>query len=484
MALILKLEQINLYDLAFNNASIGMALISRTGGFIKVNDFLCDMLGYEMDEVLAFDFQTITHPEDLDMNMKYVASILGGEIDAYHMEKRYIHKLGHSVWAMLIVSVIRDAYGKPLFFFSQIHDITAAKQAEWIQLQTEAMLKEKEESFYRLLEELPDGVFIFQNDSFQYLNNAGVQIIGANSMEQALNLTLQGVISTEYQMQMQASRQELWKSGKVGPEEYGFPCLNGETKYVDITLMLTTYNGEQAVLGVFRDITERKTSIERAIRSDKMSMIGQLAAGIAHEIRNPLTSINGFIRLMRNSKAEKDQYYEIIESELKRIEFIANELLILAKPNVVQFQRICLRDLLEQVTALMCVQATMVDVEIVNEWMADGMWIYGEPNQIKQVFINLIKNGIEAMANGGQIRLTAGRDDHFVSILIQDQGCGIPPDKIALLGQPFYTTKDSGTGLGLMITYNLVHHHGGIITVESSESTGTTFCVKLPLHEG
>ncbi|CAH1192851.1 Adaptive-response sensory-kinase SasA [Paenibacillus allorhizoplanae] len=478
----MKLAPIELYDIAFNNASIGMAIVSTEGRFLEVNKFLCEMFGYELNELLSLDFQTITHPDDIGMNMDYITRILSGEMDAYHMNKRYIHKKGHVVWALLIVSLIRDSNGTPLFFFSQIHDITAVKEAEVIQQQTELVLKEKEERFFLLLEELPDGIFIVQNGSFQYLNKAAMDIIGVSDAEEAIYLDFMIMIVPAYHKRIQEQMQRLWLDERQDPLEFEIVCIDGENKHVEATIMQTVYKGGKAILGVFRDITDRKKSMERAIHADKLSMIGQLAAGVAHEIRNPLTSINGFIKLLKDSQA-KEYYYEIIESELKRIEFITNELLILAKPNAIRFQKTCLRHLLEQVIELMSVQALMSDVEIVCEWMADEIFISCEPVKIKQVFINLLKNGIEAMPDGGVINLIALKENESALIQVQDQGCGIPPDQLAKIGQPFFTTKDSGTGLGIMITYNIIHHHGGTISIESCESAGTTFSVRFPLKE-
>ena len=476
----MHLKQIDLFDFAFNNASIGMAIVSLEGCFIQVNRALCDMVGYNERELLSINFQSITHQDDLEENLEYVNQLLNQKIEAYHMEKRYIHKLGQTVWCMVIASVVYNEKGEPIFFFSQFHDITAKKLTEIAQKQTEDVLREKEESFRNLLEELPLAVLITRSGVCQYVNRAALNLIGAESAEDVLGTSTNDIVDPSNHDKLEERRRKYRQGEKIGNAKYKITCYNGELKYVEGISIPATYCGERAVIGVFQDVTERKKEEERVLHSEKLSIVGQLAAGIAHEIRNPLTSINGFIKLMRTLKGEKEQYYDIVESELKSIEIICNELLILAKPNVMTIRKTDIVLLLEQIIALMSVQATMKNSTIIASYLQETIWLYCEPNQIKQVFINLIKNAIEAMPEGGHIYIDVLLRGESVCITIQDEGCGIPPDKLEMLGQ-FYTTKDTGTGLGLMVSYNIIDNHGGSISVDSLPQQGTTFTISLPI---
>lgn len=477
----MHLKQIDLFDFAFNNASIGMSIVSLEGRFIQVNRALCSMLGYDERELLALNFQSITHQDDLEENMEYVYRLLNMKIEAYRMEKRYIHKQGHSVWCLVNVSVVHNENGEPIFLFSQFHDITAEKMTEIAQRKTESVLREKEESFRILLEELPLAVIITRHGICQYVNRAGIQLLGARGPEEVLGVSTNEFVDPSNHDKIKDRRRRYRQGGKLGTVKYKLRCYDGEIKFAEGVSIPTTFLGEEAVIGVFQDVTERKKEEERIIQSEKLSIVGQLAAGIAHEIRNPITSINGFLKLLRSLKTEKEQYYDIIESELKSIEIICNELLILAKPNLVTTRRANLVQLLEQSIALMSAQATMKNSTIAADLPPWEIWLHCEPNQIKQVFVNLIKNAIEAMPDGGHIYIGAAVRDGFALITIEDEGCGIPPEKLEMLGQPFYTTKDSGTGLGLMVSYNIMDNHGGSISVDSVPQQGTTFTVALPI---
>jgi two-component system sporulation sensor kinase A len=240
-------------------------------------------------------------------------------------------------------------------------------------------------------------------------------------------------------------------------------------------------NGEiDKILAIGRDITERITAKELMIKSEKLTLAGQLAAGIAHEIRNPLTAIKGFLQLLEQGHNLQKDYFNIMGSELTRIEFILNELLLLAKPTKLMFAKVKVNAILSQVATLLETEAILKNVEIVTHLEGD-LFINGDENQLKQVFINFVKNAIEAMPHGGTILIEMKEKSDFLLISITDQGSGIPEEKLEKIGQPFFTTKEKGTGLGLTVSFNIIENHNGEITFESEVDKGTTVKVKLPL---
>jgi PAS domain S-box-containing protein len=239
-------------------------------------------------------------------------------------------------------------------------------------------------------------------------------------------------------------------------------------------------NGQAVII---RDITDKKHAQELLIRTEKLSIAGELAAGIAHEIRNPITSIKGFLQLLQSGSIEKKTYYDIMESEIERIEFILSELLMLAKPQVIHFELENIKLVIRDVITLLDAQANMNNVQIITEFDTDEIYFKCEKNQIKQVCINFIKNAIEAMPAGGELLIQIKRlnlEELFIRFI--DQGCGIPDTIISKLGQPFYTTKEKGTGLGFMVSKKIIENHNGIVTVISEENKGTTIEVRLPLN--
>src|SRR5690606_5088484 len=256
--------------------------------------------------------------------------------------------------------------------------------------------------------------------------------------------------------------------------------FQGKQVYTELIGIPTTYFGESAVQVIIRDISDRIKAEELMIKSEKLSIAGQLAAGIAHEIRNPLTAIKGFLQLFNDDFDGKQNYFDIIFSELNRIELILSELLLLAKPSEIKFKNKDIRTILRDVVTLLETQAILQNIQINIEFQNEESIITCDENQIKQVFINLIKNSIDAMENGGNIYIRSIVTQEFIYLLFIDEGCGIPKSILDRIGEPFYTTKEKGTGLGLMVSYNIIENHNGEIKVDSKENEGTTFEIMLP----
>lgn len=250
---------------------------------------------------------------------------------------------------------------------------------------------------------------------------------------------------------------------------------------VNVTTFPIQFKGE--IIGtyvVLKDITLIKK--ERRLMSEKQATAGQLAAGIAHEIRNPITAIKGFIQLILDEQESESVYIKIIESEIDRIEEILKELMILAKPTRKKFERLNIRVLLEQVLMLMETQALLNNIEVERKYLLSEEDIHGDANQLKQVFINYIKNAIEAMPYGGKLQIEcAYYNRSFVRIKIKDQGCGIPIEIIDRIGDPFFTTKENGTGLGMAVSNQIIQEHKGEMKINSN-TEGTCIEVKLPIR--
>jgi PAS domain S-box-containing protein len=241
-------------------------------------------------------------------------------------------------------------------------------------------------------------------------------------------------------------------------------------------------NGEvEHIVIISRDISERKKAEEILLQSEKLSIVGELAAGVAHEIRNPLTTIKGFIQLSKWENGA-DEINDLLLSELARIETITSEMLTLGKPQAVQLHRMSLRELVENTLELLSPQAIMQNIQF-NLRIEDSVFfITGEKNQLKQVLLNILKNAMEAMPEGGTIHIDLQKGDEGECILsIKDEGCGIPEELLPRLGEPFYSLKEKGTGLGLMICNKIIKQHHGSITYQSKAQQGTMVEIKIPL---
>lgn len=237
-----------------------------------------------------------------------------------------------------------------------------------------------------------------------------------------------------------------------------------------------------ALISVSRDITSRNRMEELLRRSEKLTTVGQLAAGVAHEIRNPLTTLRGFLQLQQETNKLNHRHLDLMLSELDRINLIVGEFLILAKPQAVHFQERDIRFILGDVISLLDSQAHLHGVEFVLNASSDSAMVHCEENQLKQVFINLLKNGMEAMPDGGSIRIRLDHDEELnrVRIEIKDEGIGIPEEMMPKLGEPFFTNKESGTGLGLMVSQRIIQSHKGMMDIKSVMNKGTTVIIDLP----
>lgn len=217
-------------------------------------------------------------------------------------------------------------------------------------------------------------------------------------------------------------------------------------------------------------------------KAEKFSAISQLAASVAHEIRNPMTTIRGFMQVLqgeRNLSSDQNLFISISLQELDRTQTIIDNFLSLAKPNTGGTSKLNLSSLLREIIDFMRSYSHLANTELV-EGIEKDLWIKGDAHEIRQVFINIIKNGIEAMPVGGSIYIIAKVDRGNVRVQFRDEGMGMNKAQLDRLGNPYYSTKEKGTGLGLMISYDIIHRMRGRIIVESEEGKGTTFTILLP----
>lgn len=265
-----------------------------------------------------------------------------------------------------------------------------------------------------------------------------------------------------------------------------FRLLHKDGHYVWLETSCKSIADEQGqvteIIGVTRDISERKKSEAILRQSDKLSIVGQLAASVAHEIRNPLTSLKGFIQFIQeNEELDASHYYKIMDKELSRIDQIMSQLLLLAKPQAKLFKETSINELLLFVEALLKPEAVVQDIKFEIDLSEELPFIKAEENELKQVLINLVKNAMDAMEDGGTIHIKAEVFVNKIELTIKDEGCGIPPECLEKIGEPFYTTKEKGTGLGLMVSSKIMKEHKGNLEFSSEVGEGTTVKMILPL---
>ncbi len=338
--------------------------------------------------------------------------------------------------------------------------------------------KSKEHTFLSL-QRIPFPVVQTVNGRITDFNPALADVIGIPNRSELLGQDIYHIITLKDGQEGLGNAQSVLSQSQLGI----LHCTNGEK--IDIEIIsnrIQSKNSERKEFHFIKDISKYLESERKLQHSEQLSVLGELAAGIAHEIRNPLTSLKGFLQLSAGSTKNKETYNEIMLLEINRINAIVGELLLLAKPKEMDFKPCKVIQLIDTVVTIANTQAVLYNIEILMEYdkELEAISIHCEENKLKQVFINLLKNGIEAMKKEGAIYIKVKKKKNYLSIVFQDEGQGMSEAQLQQIGKRFYTTKEDGTGLGLMICYNIIEKHNGQINVTSEVGKGTAFEVLLP----
>ncbi|EKN65023.1 sporulation kinase [Neobacillus bataviensis LMG 21833] len=443
------------------------------GEIIYVSPSCEYILGYSSDEVIKQNFLSFVHPDDAERTF-----IIRKEALSHHEDRRDCYRIrkknGTFIWM--------ESLCKPIIASDTLHVLEVVSVFRDISERTrvEEEAKKREETYRDIVEYSPDAVIIARENEILFINETGTRVFGAATKQDLLTKELSELIHLDYH-EIAKKRIRLVTNGEATEfYEYKLIRLDGTTFFAEVKGIPTIFQNKPARHIIIRDITERKKTQELLLNSEKLSVAGQLAAGIAHEVRNPLTAIKGFLQLME-AQAESDKpYFEIIQSEMDRIELILSELLVLAKPQELKIETVDLVSLIDSVKTLLDTQANMNGVHIERLYNAKNFTIKCDKNQLKQVFINILKNAIEAMPKGGIVTIELKKHSfNKVKLLIKDTGNGMPVHILRRLGEPFFTTKEEGTGLGIMISKQIVENHDGTIHFWSDQK-GTMIEVILP----
>lgn len=357
-------------------------------------------------------------------------------------------------------------------------DITERKEVE-------KLLEESRQQYKSLFEYSPDIVYMFDLEGLVTNVNAQFEVITGYTQKEMIGKHFTYILPEH---DHSAAIKYLTKvtSDKI-PQmfELGIEHKNGQLIMLQCTSLPIIVDGKMTgIIGYGKDVTSLRIAEERLRRTEKLTVVGELSASVAHEIRNPLTSLTGFVQILQVEDPKHQFYYQIMHDELNRINHIVSELLLLAKPQQMKFTRANLNKLLQDVLSLLNTEANLNDIQIDYSTTLVELWIECEPNQLKQLFINIIKNAMEASNKGGVVSITLEElENEIVSIKVIDKGCGISKERLERIGEPFYSSKDKGTGLGLTVSFKIVQSHNGTIRFESEQHEGTSVTINLPLKQ-
>lgn len=368
-----------------------------------------------------------------------------------------------------------------------------------LQSSYEKLHKEKEQVknyLNEILESLTTGVIVVDQEDRITVFNKMAGVITGRSPQDAIGKKLKQALNTDL---FESMLQRLTQSGnRTMSLDQVFTNEDGRKINIRVSVspMLDHNDQQTGTVIVVQDITQLKHLEEEVQRNSRLKATGEMAAGIAHEIRNPLGSIELFASLLKkdlDGDAEKKELVEHICSGVKNMDRIISSLLLFAQSPQPSRQKCDVNALLDKLLESKTALNTPENIRIIRQFSDEHPTGKGDSELLKQVFSNLIRNAIQAMPQGGELRLQTEKtveapaaDDplqdkrQYIAITLSDTGVGISPENLGAIFNPFFTTKEKGTGLGLSIAHNIIKAHQGTLDVESTEGKGTTFIVKIP----
>lgn len=352
-------------------------------------------------------------------------------------------------------------------------------------IQLARQLEESRQQYKSLFDYSPDIIYMLDLHGNISNLNPHFEVITGFKRDEMIGKNIATILPQKYKRHLHKFISTVTKESKPVMYELKIPDARENIMILQCTSVPIVVNGNTTgIIGYGRDVTEMRKTEERLRRTEKLSVVGELSASVAHEIRNPLTSLKGFVQLMQTDDPKHQAYYQIMLDELNRINHIVGELLLLAKPQHLKLKTAVVQNLLNDCISLLRTEARLYNVQIEAFLPDEDIVMDCEPNQLKQLFINLIKNAVEASVNGGIVMVTLEQDgtDQLL-ITIKDNGCGISKERLKRLGEPFYSSKEKGTGLGLTVSFKIVQAHKGTIHFESQKQIGTTVSIYFPLSQ-
>lgn len=491
----------------FENAAIGMAILDLNGQWLEVNDRLCKIVGYPPEELKKLTFQDITHPDDLEADLGLLNELIKGERQYYHMEKRYFHKKGHIVNIILSVSLVRDVKSNPLYFISQISDITAQKRAE-------KKLKETLAKFESILDASTQVSIIGTNKNgmITVFNKGAENLLGYGNeevveKEQPVIFHLKNEVEEcGKELYKETGRKinnfevfrELAKNQKYDTREWTYVKKDGTQFPVQLTVTAIQEKDEiTGYLGIAVDISEIK-KVEQEIKSllkvtrDQNDRLKNFAHIVSHNLRSHSGNLAMLLELyvQENPEAKDDemiQYLKTASENLTETIMHLNEVVLIntsVNDNLVSLN---LKDAIEQAKNNIAGIASKAQVEILNQ-VNEQINILGLPAYLDSILLNFLTNGIKYRSEerNSFIKLSSHKEENYFVLNIEDNGLGIDLEKNRkkLFGmyKTFHSHKDA-RGIGLFITKNQIEALGGRVEVESEPGKGTCFKIYLKYEE-
>ncbi|AET69183.1 PAS domain S-box [Desulfosporosinus orientis DSM 765] len=461
----LKRKQ-ELFNQFFHNSLDIYCVLDYEGFIVEANPAYHNLLGYSENEYLNTPLQVIVYPENKKAFTKALEYLRRTEIPICGIENRVICKDGTCKWFEWMM--VPDTDYKRQFIVVVGREISERKEIEAVQKLLVSIIETTHDAVLSLDD---NGIILSWNkaaeDIYGYLKE---EIIG-----KSLSILAPSEVVGEYE---QAFRKIL--KGEHVDNMEGI----GRKKDGQLILALITFSpiyGEDGKVSkasvIIKDITENKVQENEILKLDRLNIIGELSASIAHEIRNPLTTVKGFLQLyiVKKLSQEDKSNFTLMIDELDRANSIITEFLKIGNNKLGEIEKQNLNEIINKIAPLLMAKALVKNQLIITE-LNTIPDLFLNAKEIKQLIINLVNNGLEAMSDNGIVTIKTFQEGKNTVLLIKDQGQGIPPNQINRIGESFFTTKKEGTGLGLATCYRVCNHHNAKLSFETGKE-GTTFFV-------
>lgn len=457
------MDQERLYEQLFSMSLTPMLIMDLNGEVQALNDACAHLFKKEKKQLLSSN--VFQHSSQFLIKKADIAPLHSHEEEVVVLNKQ----INQQVPVHIHIQRMKE---QPHLLVVQWKEFSSS-----FEKQEEVIRKMKQ--YKQFVKQSQDAFIVTQEGKIQYINPAGVGMLGGTKKEDYLGRYWLHFIHPEHLEIVKKRMNQLMKGMSIRPRAEVKLLTKRGVVSIESSATKIKFKGEDAIQYIIRDVTDRKKYDEMASKSEKLMMVSKLAAGVAHEIRNPLTAVKGFVQLLNASQQYNKSYHDIMLEELNRVESIIQEFLTLAKPKSEHpFKKKSLHQILSHVTLLLTTHANYKNSEI-KSFLEGDIEILCEENALKQVFINLIQNSLESMDKGVVTVRTEKRNGYGV-VTIEDQGCGIDEQSLARLGEPFFSTKQTGTGLGLMVSYQIIEQHQGHISFTSQIGVGTKVEIAIP----
>ncbi|MSN26493.1 MAG: PAS domain S-box protein [Geobacter sp.] len=461
-------------------------------GELRVSDELLRIMGLSREEATQEAITDLIHPEDMESVMGHLRQ--GAEQGSnYEIEHRLLLKDGTTKWVYTIVEPSVNIARQVVRLYGTTQDITDRKRSE-------VRLRNKKNELQAIFESVNDGVIVFDhNGMIQNFNHVCPQFFPDKVLTGG---NCRNIFHLEHDASPDSCPVELALRGERVETSLVSAKDGNIIRYIDVTAnpINDEFGEKTRALVFFRDVTFKRLQELQLIQTDKMSSIGVLATGVAHEINNPLTSVAGYAEgllrrlnddptLLNDSRLDVfPKYLEVIVRESYQCKRIIGSLLNFSRKSNGTIGRADVNGIMHEILELLQHQSNYKNVEVVINLQKNIPVVPCDPSELRQVCMNLLMNACQAIMDKGIVEITTlhSVEDQAVYIQVRDTGCGISQEVIDRIWDPFFTTKEpgKGTGLGLALTYNIVKRLGGEISVKSAVGEGSQFKVRLPVRSG